>query len=401
MTTPPTPAVAAPRSTALDALRSSLTLLVVAHHAVLAYFLYAPPLGAFDGTLIWGAFPIIDPAKSPGVDALVLWNDSFFMALMFLLSGLFVGPSLARRGAGGFLAERLLRLGLPFVVGAAVLAPLAYYPAYLQRAELTSAPGFWAAWQGLDRWVAGPAWFLWVLLAFSILTAGLHAGAPRVLAALGQLGEWCRVRPGRLVLVWSALALVGYLSVVVFVHPMLWSGWGPFSVQTSRVLLYAVYFFLGVALGWRGELPDYLRLPEGALARRWVAWQIGAGAAFVGFVALVIVIAIQAGKGISSPTWNIAGSAAMALSGVLTSVGLLAAAVRRRSIESPGWASLRRNAFGIYLVHYAIVTWLQFALLSAALPGWAKAAVATAGGIGLSWAIAAGLRRLPGLRRIL
>jgi len=34
--------------------------------------------------------------------------------------------------------------------------------------------------------------------------------------------------------------------------------------------------------------------------------------------------------------------------------------------------SLRENAYGIYLVHYAFVSWLQFALLGAAWPGFAK-----------------------------
>ena len=35
-----------------------------------------------------------------GFDLVVLFNDSFFMACMFLISGLFVHDSLMRRGAG-------------------------------------------------------------------------------------------------------------------------------------------------------------------------------------------------------------------------------------------------------------------------------------------------------------
>ena len=34
-----------------------------------------------------------------GFDLVVLFNDSFFMACMFLISGLFVHDSLTRRGA--------------------------------------------------------------------------------------------------------------------------------------------------------------------------------------------------------------------------------------------------------------------------------------------------------------
>jgi peptidoglycan/LPS O-acetylase OafA/YrhL len=392
---------ATPRSAAVDSLRSLLTLLVVAHHAVLAYFVYAPPTGAFDRSLYWAAFPIIDPAKSPGVDALVLWNDSFFMALLLLLSGLFAGPSLRRKGAIGYIGDRFMRLGVPFVAAAALLAPLAYYPAYLQRQSATEAAGFVDAWLKLDNWPAGPAWFLWVLLGFSALTSALHAVAPRALDALGAAGDWCRETTVRVVTVWMLAALAGYFLIALVVSPMHWWGWGPFFVQTSRVALYAVYFFLGVAFGWSGDRSRLWLAPDGALARRWVAWQIGAGAGFVAFVAAVIVVAIKSSQGARPLAWAVAAGVLMVVSGVLTSSSLLAYCARRRSVETPLWASLRRNAFGIYLVHYPIVSWLQFGFLQVTLPGWAKAGLVTLGAVGISWALAAGLRRLPGLRRVL
>jgi fucose 4-O-acetylase-like acetyltransferase len=45
-----------------------------------------------------------------------LFNDSFFMACMFFISGLFVRDSLARRGSANFLNRRAWRLGVPFLV---------------------------------------------------------------------------------------------------------------------------------------------------------------------------------------------------------------------------------------------------------------------------------------------
>lgn len=399
MTTPTS--LPAPRSAALDSVRSLLTLLVVAHHAVLAYFLYAPPPGAFDATLYWGAFPVIDAARAPGVDALVLWNDSFFMALLLLLAGLFTGPSLARKGAGGFLLDRFARLGLPFVVSAGVLAPLAYYPAYLQRAAATPAAGFLDAWARLGAWPAGPAWFLWVVFALGALVAVAHALAPGVGAALGRFGDWCAASPARLAGTWIVVALLAYVPVVAHVNPMKWSSWGPFFVQTSRLGLYGAYFALGVALGWRGDAMRALLARPGALARRWGWWQLAAGLVFVVFVAAVIVTVVKASRGAPSPAWNLAASALMAVSGVVTSISLLAWAARKRSVENVFWASLRRNAYGIYLVHYVVVIWLQYAMLRVAWPGLAKAAVVTGAGIAISWGLAAALRRVPSLRAIL
>ena len=43
-----------------------------------------------------------------------------------------VRARLTRRGPASFLRERALRLGLPFVISAALLAPLACYPTWLQ-----------------------------------------------------------------------------------------------------------------------------------------------------------------------------------------------------------------------------------------------------------------------------
>jgi hypothetical protein len=58
--------------------------------------------------------PIVDPQPWAGFDVLAIFNDTFFMALMFLLSGLFVWPSLERKGGARFLRDRILRLGVPF-----------------------------------------------------------------------------------------------------------------------------------------------------------------------------------------------------------------------------------------------------------------------------------------------
>ena len=52
------------------------------------------------------------------------------------------------------------------------------------------------------------------------------------------------------------------------------------------------------------------------------------------------------------------------------------------------------NAYGMYLVHYAIVTWVQYALLPAPWPGLVKAAVAFGATVALSWLATAMARRV-------
>jgi surface polysaccharide O-acyltransferase-like enzyme len=58
--------------------------------------------------------------------------------------------------------------------------------------------------------------------------------------------------------------------------------------------------------------------------------------------------------------------------------------------------SLVENAYGIYLVHYVVVSWVQYALLPTAWPGLAKAAVAFGGSLAISWALVAAARRMRG-----
>ena len=115
-------------------LRAFITLLVVAHHAALAYHPYAPePPGSLTTIpRLWQAFPVVDSQHSDLSTLFVAFNDIFFMALMFFISGLFVWKSLERKGAANFLRDRALRLGLPFVAAALIVAPLAYYPTYIQ-----------------------------------------------------------------------------------------------------------------------------------------------------------------------------------------------------------------------------------------------------------------------------
>src|SRR5258707_12035922 len=108
--------MAAERIVPLDRSRTFIPLLVVLHHSVINYTYFGNA----------------DRMRWLGFDLVVLFNDSFFMACMFFISGLFVRDSLARRGPANFLANRAWRLGVPFLVSIFVVMPIAYYPTFLR-----------------------------------------------------------------------------------------------------------------------------------------------------------------------------------------------------------------------------------------------------------------------------
>src|SRR6266849_644663 len=175
--------IAAERIVPLDRARSFITLLVVLHHSVINYTYFG------NG----------DKMRWLGFDLVVLFNDSFFMACMFFISGLFVRDSLVRKRPAIFLRGRAWRLGVPYLISVFVLMPIAYYPTFL-RYHLPGTTDFnflhfWWHTLTIGPWPSGPAWFLWVLLALDAIVAAVWLVAPRAIGTLGRLTFSVRNRP--------------------------------------------------------------------------------------------------------------------------------------------------------------------------------------------------------------
>jgi peptidoglycan/LPS O-acetylase OafA/YrhL len=387
------------RNVAIGYLRAFVTVLVLAHHAVLAYHPYAPPAAQ---SLVaqprwWQAFPVVDSARWSGFGLLAAFNDIFFMSLMFLLSGLFVWKSLQRKGSWSFLRDRMLRLGLPFVVGAALIAPLAYYPTYLQTGASSGITGFWRQWIALGNWPAGPAWFLWLLLAFDCVAVLLFGLIPKWGAFLGGLTGSASRRPfaffGLLVVVSAA----AYIPMELVFNGFAWAAFGPFAFQTSRLLHYAVYFFIGAGIGAYG-IERGLLAGDGKLARRWFVW-LPVSLIIFGFAIFMMIGVVTAHIG--SHAWEVAADSGFVLSCAATSFALLALFVRFAKTRMGLLDSLNDNAYGMYLIHYPIVSWLQYVLLKAQFPGIAKGTIVFLGTVALSWAAVAAIRRIPAVARVI
>jgi len=380
-------------------LRAVVTLLVLAHHSVLAYVTFGSPAPtSLTGPIRWWeASPIVDSRHWSGFDLLVGFNDIFFMSLMFFLSGLFVWQSLRRKGAGHFLRDRALRLGVPFAVAAAAVAPIAYYPAYLQTGQGGGIAGFWQQWRALGNWPAGPAWFVWVLLAFDVIAAALLWILPTWGDKLGKLSSAADRHPIRFFFKLALFSAVAYIAMEMIFNAFQWSSWGPFTFQTSRILHYFVYFLFGAGVGAYG-LSRGLLANGGKLARRWWLWAIGAFAAFVlsSAVGLLTLTAHLGSRG-----WEFAADASWVVSCGVSSFAFLALFVRFATTRSKIFDSLTGNAYGMYLIHYAFVGWLQLAVLKSQVPAIAKGSLAFTGTVLLSWGVTAALRRIPAVAKVI
>jgi len=172
-------------------------------------------------------------------------------------------------------------------------------------------------------------------------------------------------------------------------------------VQASRVLLYAAYFFIGAGIG-AATLDRGLLGASGKLAKSTWGWVV---AALVPYCLLWGLIAIKReilGNPPLQPQWY---EASYALFFVAFSAAVLLAILgyflRFKRSGSSILDPMQGDAYGIFLVHYPIILWLQYWLFDFDLPAIVKAVVAFVLTVALSWAVTAALRKIPSVARVL
>ncbi len=380
---------AAPKSKArnlsLDRVRTFLTLVVLLHHAVIPYTYFGHT----------------DPTSWIGFDIVVLATDSFFMAMFFFLSGLFTWPGIARKAPSVFLRDRLLRLGLPFAIAALTVIPLAYYAIALrQDPELTFA-AFWWKTVTVGPWPSGPIWFVWVLLAFDLTASLLYRVSAHLVDPANRVSLRGFEQPAAFWLMLIVVTAVVYVPALLYFGANRWFEFGPFSVQASRILLYFAYFFIGVSVGAasfdRGILSAEGQLPKS----RWL-WVIATLVPYCLMWGMIYIKREILGNPDVLPHWYqaIYGTFLVLFSAAIL-LAILAFFLHSRAPGPNLLDRMQADAYGMFLVHYPIVLWLQYALFDYGLPAIMKAAIGFVLTVLLSWGVTAALRKIPGASHVL
>jgi surface polysaccharide O-acyltransferase-like enzyme len=373
------------RNAALDRARTFLTLVVLLHHSVIPYTYFGHT----------------DPKSWIGFDAIVLATDSFFMAMFFFLSGLFVWPGITRKGPANYLRDRVTRLGIPFVICAFTIIPIAYYAISLREHPEIGFTEFW--WTTITKgpWPSGPVWFLWVLFGFDLVACILFRLSPNMLDPINRLSLRGRRRPAEFYAIMLAVTAAFYIPGLIHFGPGDWFSFGPFSVQHGRVLLYATYFFFGAGIGVM-NMDRGLLAPEGRMARVTWDWMVLALVPYGLMWGLIYIKREILGNPPHLPRWyeGIYGCCFAVFS---IAVMFLILGYFQRFKQS-GWSlldPLRADAYGMFLVHYPIVLWLQYWLFDFDLPAIVKVVIVFVLTVLLSWAATAALRWIPGANRVL
>lgn len=372
----------------IDNLRWLMIVLVVTVHAAVTYSKV-------------GSWYYTEPAKLSSfvLLAFVFYEthlQAFFMGLLFLIAGYFVPGSFDRKGAGRFLTDRAMRLGVPTAIYALVVHPgIVYYLLNLQRdAPWPSLVDVYPRYLSSFRFLSGtgPMWFALGLLIFTgIYTlTRLFIGSRAQNPSEGTLPSHAAV-----VLVIAVVFVSTFL--VRMVQPI---GTNFFNMQLCFFPQYIVLFVVGILSYRRNWL---LRIPR-ALGVFWLKLALIVGPLlWVGMMAAGGAVSGNFAPYTGGWHWQ---SAAYCLWEsffcVSVCLGLLVAFRERFNSQGPLARFLSDNAFAVYVFHPPILIALSLAMRGLALPPMLKFFLLSGASLAASF-LASNfvLRRIPGLKRVL
>jgi glucan biosynthesis protein C len=320
------------------------------------------------------------------------------MGFFFLLAGYFTPRSYDRKGGVAFVRDRLIRLGLPWLVYSLLLQPLvsyiahglpgsfwSYYPVYLHRV-------------GSMAIANGPIWFVELLLFFSLLYA-----AWRWLArSRPQAVSWTGALPGS----WAILGFILALGLLSFVVRIWWPQYyqpGPLNLPLGYLLQYVCFFVLGI-VAYRG---NWLYKLTPRMGRNWALIALLATVPFFG-----VVIPYVLGGGIGG------GNAGIELGGgfhwlslaytlwesfVIVGICLGVLVLFRERLNHQGRLArgLAASVYTVYLIHPVVLVGFAYAFSVVALYPLLKWAIAILVTLPLCFLISGVIRKIPLVNRAL
>jgi len=245
------------------------------------------------------------------------------------------------------------------------------------------------------------------LLAFDAIAAIVYYALSGWVETIGKLSLESFGRPA--LFFWALLiaSIILYVPVVLYFGASHWFALGPFAVQASRILLYLLYFFAGCGVG-AASFDRGLLAADGEMARRWPVWLGTAISSYGCIVALVFIKHVVLPDVDHQPLWwQVAYAVSFVTYGAAQTFNVIALFLRFNNEGSSIFDPLRESAYGIYLLHYVPVLWLQYWLFGMSsgpvdqMTAIIKAVVVFVPTLAVSWAATAALRKIPGATHVL
>ncbi len=319
------------------------------------------------------------------------------MGLFFLLAGYFTPGSYDRKGGASFVRDRLVRLGIPVLIYGLLLDPLVVYIASGLHGSYWS---FYANYLPQVRGVTGPAWFIALLLLFSLVYAawrGLTRHRTQKTARTGKLPSYRAI-----------LGFIFVLGLLTFVVRIWWPmGWIflPLNVPVGYLPQYLSLYILG--------LVAYRRNWFFALTPRMARdWSLIAGLSTLLTFGGLLALAVIEGAGVAGTTqavsalkggvnWLALGYALWE-SFLVVGVGIGLLVLFRQCWNHQGRVAkeLAADVYTVYLIHPLILVGFAYAFSVVALYPLLKWGIAVLITIPLCFLISLLIRRIPLVNRV-
>ncbi len=339
-----------------------------------------------------GAWMYRDPAAPDPFTVAFLWPFqsilvACFMGIFFLLAGYFTPGSYDHKGGTAFVRDRLIRLGIPWLVYALLLQPLVVYIA-------AGLPGsFWSFYttgylHGAHSIADGPIWFVELLLFFSLVYAAwrwLTRQRTQTTASTGTLPSY--------LVIFGFICALGLVTFVVRLWWVLGFQPGPFNVPLGYLPQYISLFVVGIV----------------ASRRKWFVTltpRMGRDWSLIALLATLIFMLglVMAGKHTGSSggfNWMAFGSALLESFLVVgVGMGLLVLFRERWNHQGKVTKELAADVYTVYLIHPVVLVSFAYAFHVVALYPLLKWGIAVVVTIPLCFLISSGIRRIPLVNRV-
>ena len=278
---------------------------------------------------------------------------TFRMPGFFMLAGMFSIMLLDRQGALPWLKSRLLRLGLPLLFATLLILPfqILVHAIVLRSTGALPKADFYAYLTGMltqfgEPWISH-LWFLWVLIAYCVALACLHAllGGGNLRAKVEGVVAWCGKN-----LILASVIFVTICIVAAYIQSVIVAASPYYGNAVINYNAYAIYFGFGVLVHYSKTIHDLLLKPN-------------LTAFFIGCVLVLASI---------TPIANLFGHTLQvmaAILGALLIIGYISNRAQQHfGVANPQIRKLVDASFTIYLFHHPVIYLLAALFLTVNLP---------------------------------
>lgn len=330
-------------------------------------------------------------------------SQSFVLGAFFFLSAYFLPGTLSRKGAGRLLLDKALRLGIPFAVYYVLINSFNIW--IIQRLG-KGLPVRFAIWPG-----SGPLWFAQVLFIFTLL----YVAAALIFRGQAGKGEAKIPAAGNADLSAQPASLPKPAAVIIYIFLAGAAGfaarlWYPIGRNFSNLQfgffpMYITLFCIGLKAGKDGWLTQFKKVRPRAWLIPSVVFIILQPVILIGGGALENTDPIMGGLHWQNAAYALWEAACGTCLFILTITAFARRDERLSAKPRPGLSAAGLSygdaSMGVFLFHAPVIILVALLMLKLNIHPGIKYLLLAAVGTLIPWGLTLGLRKIPGVRKVL